>query len=181
MAVIVMLVAIVHTISWLPRYFLWEPLANWRMHGCKTWDEAEAKRFSQTATSLMFFCSSTFFVSRILSPKDWLYSRQGWQQTGPLIDPDFRFYYLLYSARFLSEIVSIFFEERKRVRSVTELCELCASLCCNCILTYPRAPILIILGCVYCILHSSHCHGWFGTWIGKFWTDWLWRNHHVLF
>jgi len=116
-AVIAMLVVIVHTISWLPRYILWEPLANWRMQGHKTWDDAEAKRFSQTATSLLFFSSSTIFVWRILSPRDWLYSRQGWLHTGPLIDADFRFYYLLYSARFLSDLISIFFEDRKRVRS----------------------------------------------------------------
>jgi len=114
LVVLAILIVIVHTVSWLPRYLLWEPLANWRMQGHKTWDHLEAQKFSQTATSLLFFCSSSFFVWRILSPRDWLYSREGWFNTGPLTDADFRFYYLLYSARFLSDLVSIFFEDRKR-------------------------------------------------------------------
>lgn len=114
--VLVILIVIVHAVSWLPRYLLWEPLANWRMQGHKTWDQSEAQKFSQTATSLLFFCSSSFFVWRLLSPRDWLYSRAGWKMMGPLTDADFRFYYLLYSARFLSDLISIFFEDRKKVR-----------------------------------------------------------------
>jgi len=110
---------IVHAISWIPRYVLYEPLANARMKGYKTWDDEEAKRFSQTATSLLFFCSSAFFIYQILSPEEWLYSTAGWYSMSYnfILRPDFKFYYLLYIARFCSDLVSIFFESRKKVRT----------------------------------------------------------------
>lgn len=107
----------VHSLSWLPRWLIYEPLANARMKGFKGWDASECRKFSQTATSLLFFCSSAFFVARILLPKDWLFSREGWDAANSeVIEADYKFYYLLYIARFLSDMVSIFFEERKTVR-----------------------------------------------------------------
>jgi hypothetical protein len=65
----------------------------------------------------MFFILSAFFVSRILLSKEWLFDRQGWTVLEPSIqiDADYKFYYLLYVARFVSDLVSIFFEERKKV------------------------------------------------------------------
>ncbi len=164
----------VHTVSWLPRFLLWEPLANFRMRGHKSWDQSEAQKFSQTATSLLFFCSSTFFVWRLLSPRDWLYSRAGWHATGPLIDADFRFYYLLYSARFISDLVSIFFEDRKQVRFNP-----------NENIAYRFLILLIhlfiITGRVHCIVYPPRCHHRFGPWIRTGWTHWPWWNRHVLF
>ena len=114
------MVVMVHAISWLPRWFIYQPLANSRMKGFKTWDAAECRKFSQTATSLLFFGSSAFFVARILLRKDWLFSRQGWHDAHTyIVEADYKFYYLLYMARFLSDLVSIFFEDRKTVRVVT--------------------------------------------------------------
>jgi hypothetical protein len=116
-SVIALQMVIIHAISWIPRYYIYEPLANARMNGFKTWDEEEAKRFSQTATSLLFFCSSAFFIYQILSPEEWLYSTAGWysMSNATYLRPDFKFYYLLYIARFSSDLVSIFFESRKKV------------------------------------------------------------------
>lgn len=116
LVVLAIMVVMVHAISWLPRWTVYEPLANWRMNGFKTWDASECRKFSQTSTSLLFFCTSAFFVGRILLPKEWLFSRQGWDglSHSEVIDADFKFYYLLYMARFLSDLISIFFEDRKR-------------------------------------------------------------------
>lgn len=110
-----MLAALIHIISWLPRYCVYEPLANARMKGFKTWNDEEARKFSQTATSFLFFSSSAFFAHRVLGPEEWIYSTSGWFSMAStfLIKPDFKFYYLLYVARFLSDLVSIFFESRK--------------------------------------------------------------------
>ena len=116
--VITMQMMMIHAISWLPRYFIYEPLANARMKGFKTWDDDEAKRFSQTATSLLFFCSSAIFAYRVLSPEEWLYSTSGWysMSNSTYLQPAFKFYYLLYIARFSSDLISLFFESRKKVR-----------------------------------------------------------------
>lgn len=111
-----MLAVFIHCISWGTRWVLWEPLANARMKGFKGWDKAEMQHFSMTATSLLFFTTSALFAARILLSKEWLFSREGWTQRGPLIDADYKFYYLVYAARFFSDLVSIFFEDRKKVR-----------------------------------------------------------------
>lgn len=113
---------LIHTISWIPRYIIYA-----RMKGFKAWDKDEAKRFSQTAMSLLFCGSSSFFVYQILSPEEWLYSTSGWyamssNTTATVLRPEFKFYYLLYIARFSSDLVSIFFESRKTVRFGNLLC-----------------------------------------------------------
>jgi len=113
--VVAMLAAIVHAVSWWPRWLLYEPLASHRMQGHKRWDASECQRFSQTATSLLFFCTSAFFANRVLLSKEWLFSREAWNPRRNFVEADFKFYYLLYIARFLSDLVSIFFEDRKRV------------------------------------------------------------------
>jgi hypothetical protein len=121
--VMLILVVIIHAISWWTRWFLWEPLGNRRMKGHKTWTEHECQKFSQTCTSAMFFFLSAFFASRILLSKDWLFDRHGWVKRGPLIEADYKFYYLLYASRFVSDLVSIFFEDRKKVRVETVQCD----------------------------------------------------------
>ena len=93
-----------------------EPLANYRMMGHKSWDEMECKRFSQSFAELNFFAFSAFFAFRILITKDWLFQRSEWPERSYLIDADYKFYYLLYVARFWSDSVSLFFEVRKAVR-----------------------------------------------------------------
>jgi hypothetical protein len=64
-------------------------------------------------TACLFFTTSGVFANRILLPKPWLFSRAGWAHPSPYIDADFKFYYLLYSARFLSDSTSLFFESRQ--------------------------------------------------------------------
>jgi hypothetical protein len=59
---------------------------------------------------------STWFATHILPSKDWLFDRHAWTELGTLIDADYKFYYLMYAARFFSELASINFEDRKRVR-----------------------------------------------------------------
>lgn len=116
LVLLLMLVAIIHTISWWSRWLLWEPLANLRMKGHPTWTRSECEKFSQTCTSAMFFSLSAIFVARILLSKDWLFVREEWPNRIPIVEADYKFYYLLYASRFISDLVSIFFEDRKKVR-----------------------------------------------------------------
>jgi ceramide synthetase len=88
------------------------------MQGHKGWNRAECRRVSQTCTSLLFFVSSALIAYRVLLQKEWLFSRQGWTIVGEGIDRDYKLYYLLYAARFFSDLVSIFFEDRKTVSLV---------------------------------------------------------------
>ena len=113
--VILILGLIVHVVSWGTRWLLWEPFFNFRMKSHKTWSREECQRFSMTCTSFLFFSLSATFAARILLSKEWLFSREGWTMRGPLIEADYKFYYLLYAARFFSDLVSIHFEDRKKV------------------------------------------------------------------
>ena len=115
--VLAIMATVFHCFSWLPRWMIYEPLANKRMMGHKGWDRDEARRFSQTCASAQTFFASTFFGLRIMMSKDWLLERSEWAGYFQFVDADFKFYYLLYCARFFSDIVSIFFELRKRVRA----------------------------------------------------------------
>jgi hypothetical protein len=118
--VILILAILILAVSWGTRWWIWEPLANRRMQDHKDWSQAECHRYSQTCTSLLFFLMSTWFATHILLSKDWLFDRHAWIERGPLIDADYKFYYLMYAARFFSELASINFEERKRVRNKTK-------------------------------------------------------------
>ena len=118
--VILILGVIIHAISWWSRWLVWEPLANLRMKGHKSWTREECQRYSQTCTSAMFFVLSAVFAARILLPKEWLFKREGWTMREHLIEADYKFYYLVYAARFFSDLVSIFFEDRKKVRKKSQ-------------------------------------------------------------
>ena len=158
--VITMQIVIIHVISWLPRYIIYEPLANARMKGFKTWDDDEAKRFSQTATSLLFFCSSAVFAYRVLSPEEWLYSTSGWysMSNSTYLQPAFKFYYLLYIARFSSDLISLFFESRKKVRRR-------AGEYIRCTMHFSlNAALPRHIGCIYCIIHSPLDHHYARCW-----------------
>ena len=130
--VIGMLVCIIHTVSWGTRWMIWEPLANWRMSSNKTttttWNKTECKRFSMTCAACTNFTLSAFFAWNILMFKPWLLERSAWVERGPLIDADFKFYYLMYAARFLSDMVSLFFESRQLDALIAAVAEVEAEL-----------------------------------------------------
>jgi TLC domain len=129
--VILVLAVIIHAASWWPRWLVYEPLANWRMEGGSTsrattktataWEREECRRFSMTCTSCLFFTLSAVFANRVLLPKEWLFDRNAWTVREPNIDADFKFYYLMYAARFVSDLVSLFYESRSRDAFVAAL------------------------------------------------------------
>lgn len=86
------------------------------MKDSKLWSQAESYRFSQAATSLLFFTTSAYVAAKILLSKEWLFERKSWTEIGFIIDADYKFYYLIYASRFFSDLVSLFFEDRKKVR-----------------------------------------------------------------
>jgi hypothetical protein len=111
---LVYLTLLVHTISWTTRWLLWEPAVNAlaRRSHHPTWDRTTCRKVSMNLTSALFFTISGFFVWRILSPKPWLLHPMQWfiELDDWTLTADFKFYYLLYAARFLSDIVSLQFE-----------------------------------------------------------------------
>eukprot|EP00980_Cylindrotheca_fusiformis_P006817 scaffold1426_cov83-Cylindrotheca_fusiformis.AAC.19 len=118
LVVVAILAIMIFAITWWGRWFVWEPIAELRMAagGKKHYDPTTAKRFGVTMTSILFHSTSAFFVFTILTKKDWFYSTSGWSaDIGQMtIELDFKFYYLLYLARYCSDSISIFFEIRRK-------------------------------------------------------------------
>jgi hypothetical protein len=123
---LVLLTAIIHCISWSARWLFYEPFSNWFMKGHKGWGKGISQKLSATCTSALFFTISGCVGWKILRHKHWLFVRPSWTDNitidGPLlIEADFKFYYLLYAARFTSDIISIFYEQRTREAFITTL------------------------------------------------------------
>jgi ceramide synthetase len=117
--ILFLLVCLIHCISWGGRWLVWEPLANaLAHHGQKhsAWNRADCQRLSTSMTACTFFLFSAFTVWRILFHKPWLWNARQWTQDleAKHIDADFKFYYLLYAARFCSDSISLFFEDRRK-------------------------------------------------------------------
>mmetsp|Transcript_40117 Transcript_40117/g.96870 ORF Transcript_40117/g.96870 Transcript_40117/m.96870 type:complete len:369 (+) Transcript_40117:62-1168(+) len=115
--IILILVCIIHCLSWIPRWMVWEPLADaYKSQSGKTttWNKEECRRFSMTVTSCMFFTISAIFGYRVLAHKSWLFDRYAWTERSPAVETDFKFYYLVYASRFISDSISLFFESRNR-------------------------------------------------------------------
>jgi len=113
----VILACIIHVLSWSGRWFIYEPLADARMKGkSPTWDHKACQKFSETMTCNVFFIISASLGCRVIWPKHWSTSSVAWTDN---IDDwslpgDYKFFYILYGARFTSDLISIFFENRPR-------------------------------------------------------------------
>jgi hypothetical protein len=121
--VVLIMSMVIFAVTWWGRWFVWEPIAAMRMAGLKKKLDpstiSNTKRFGMTMTSILFHFTSAFFVFKILTKTEWLWSAREWSsnvQEGT-IETDFKFYYLLYLARYCSDSVSMFFEERRKVRT----------------------------------------------------------------
>jgi len=107
---------VIFVMTWSMRWFILEPIAV-TMRGSKIrLDPSIKKRFGMTLTSVLVHTLSAFFVWRVLTPTEWLWIPTTWgANTDDLLaDADFKFYYLLYLARYCSDSVSILFEERTK-------------------------------------------------------------------
>jgi TLC domain len=109
--ILVMLFVVVHTISWSGRWTVWEPFYRW--HRGTKGSIKDMQNFSQTLTAGLFCSLSAYFGYRVLTPKEWLYNRNEWFQVSHFMDADFKFYYLLYAARYLSDSVSLCYEHTR--------------------------------------------------------------------
>ena len=109
---------VIFALTWWGRWFIWEPIADLRMRNHKQFDPSMKKRFGVTLTSIVVHACSAFFVFKILTPTEWLWIPLSWCANidEDEIDADFKFYYLLYLARYCSDSVSILFETRRKVR-----------------------------------------------------------------
>lgn len=119
-AVLIMAI-MVHAASWWGRWFVWEPIAEMRMSGIKKrFDPMTTTRFGMALKSIFFHITSAVFVFRILTKTEWLWSTKAWSSNihEKTIEADFKFYYLLYLGRYFSETVSMFFEDRRKVKKI---------------------------------------------------------------
>jgi hypothetical protein len=117
--VVLIMVIMIHAVSWWGRWFVWEPIAEMRMSGIKKhFDPMTKTRFGMTLTSIFFHTTSAVFVYRLLTKTEWLWSTKDWSSNiaEKTIEADFKFYYLLYLSRYCSDSVSMFFEHRRKVR-----------------------------------------------------------------
>jgi hypothetical protein len=60
------------------------------------------------------------FAWRVLREKEWLWNIEKWSENVPediSIEGDFKLYYLLYAGRYTSDLVSLFYEHSRTVRS----------------------------------------------------------------
>ncbi|KAG7366301.1 TLC domain containing protein [Nitzschia inconspicua] len=83
------------------------------MQNAKHWNRDESRRFSMTCASCLNFVLSALFGYRVLIQKPWLFRREEWLPGEIHVAADFKFYYLLYAARFIGDLVSLFFESRQ--------------------------------------------------------------------
>jgi hypothetical protein len=118
--VLLFLFAIVHAVSWWPRWFLYEPVAHRFRKNCKGWTLIKAEKFSQAVTAASFHTLMGIFAYLSIHDKAWLWETTKWSQNleDNRIEPDFKFYYLLYAARYLSDMVSLFYENAKSVSKI---------------------------------------------------------------
>lgn len=127
LVVISVLTVIVHAISWWGRWFVWEPIAELRMRGIeKRFDPMTSKRFGKTLTSIFFHSISAIMVFKILTKTEWIYISKQWHpenysNLGGQVEADFKLFYLFYMARYCSDSISMFFEERKKVKILQNL------------------------------------------------------------
>jgi hypothetical protein len=131
MKVLLFLFLVVHAVSWWPRWLFYEPFYNSLRKQQKGWSQVTAEKFSQAVTAASFHIIMAVFAWRIIRDKPWLWDMDKWSQNlhDKTIEPDFKLYYLLYAARYLSDLVSLFYEHPRSVSS-----ELLVSV--SCVLAY---------------------------------------------
>jgi hypothetical protein len=166
----------VHTVSWGSRWVVYEPLARWHMQVKKECADTRQKveNFSQSVNAASFHILSSIFAWRILRRKQWLFSVEDWGDIESLdyIDLDFKFYYLLYAARYISDMVSLKYEHTRSVRKMCSILRHSTSLT-------EYFTRLLLLG--YLCLRCSPCSYYFlGSLISPSRGDSHWRGHYVL-
>lgn len=108
---------IVHAISWWGRWLVWEPGLNWLARKHPSWTREKCSKCSTHLTEALFFVLSGVFSWKIIASKRWCYDMSLWPLSkiqDYTVDPDLKFFYLLYSARFISDTISLFYEDRPK-------------------------------------------------------------------
>lgn len=103
---------VVHTFSWSLRWICWKPFFLWYTKHVTPRKRlpTDVANFSQCMTACLFHCLSGYFSFKILAGKDWLFDQNEWFRMKLTMDPDFKFYYLLYAALYISDLISLCFE-----------------------------------------------------------------------
>lgn len=105
----------VHVVSWGGRWILWEPMARAIAAANRhpNFDVATCQKVSMNMTECSFFVLSGIFAYALFAHEWWLYQPAAWLQDREelAVQAATKFYYLLYTARFVSDFVSLFFEK----------------------------------------------------------------------
>ena len=110
-------------ISWVPRWIIFEPLANRLRQSYPHWKKSTAEKFSQSLAAGSIHIVMGILAWNVLKTKDWLWDVEQWNQTTvsavtgdkAMIDVKFKLYYLLYAARYISDGISLCFEHARSV------------------------------------------------------------------
>jgi hypothetical protein len=116
--VLFLLVIAVHVVSWWPRWFAYEPLAKRFRRNHSEFTQAKAEKFSHQITAAKFHILMGLFAWNVLREKEWLWQTEKWSEDGQRntsVEPDFKFYYLLYAARYTSDLISLCYEHSRSV------------------------------------------------------------------
>lgn len=110
-----LLFVMVHTFSWYSRWLFWEPLANHLARKHHTWDQSICKKVSMHLNAAFLCTASSIFAWRTLANKDWLTDSSQWTKIPEhAVEPDLKICFLFYVARFLSDTISLFYEDRPK-------------------------------------------------------------------
>ena len=99
--------AVIHAISWGTRYLLLFPAA--RLLLGKRATKLRVKKVGQTTIALCFHVTSGYFSYRLFAQHEWIWQNRRWSENldNRSVSCDVKFYYLLYAARYLSDLLSL--------------------------------------------------------------------------
>ena len=124
-------------LSWVPRWYLYEPLFHYYYHHHQSrrlepattttttsnhTDEQAitAQKFSQSVAAASFHIGMGILAYKVLRHKPWMWQMDEWYPAATtrahlLVEVDVKAYYLLYAARYISDAVSLCFEHMRSV------------------------------------------------------------------
>lgn len=171
---------------------MYEPaFCNWmRKSSHSGWSQATAEKFSQSVTAATFHVTMSIFAWRVLRDKDWLWDVEQWSDNTHLdnqaIEPDFKLYYLLYAARYTSDLVSLFFEHSRSVRKNGMRLETTILIVQS--ISYYQLLLTTFYSSIYfevagylCVRHAPCCFHWISVALRACWLHPNRRCRHVLF
>ena len=102
-------------LTWLLRLLVFEPFAR---HVLPVATKKRVEKFAQASNEMFLYSLFFFFGYRIYWQQTWIWPSSNWWSgfsTGDheLMDPDFKFYYILYASRYFAAFCSVLMEHKR--------------------------------------------------------------------